>query len=220
MIKSQFSEKVMDLKKQLMSLRSDQEEQLRQVSLLQAEWSIKLEQQLEETNLIHEKEMNKLQEKLHKQSGNEISSFEDKLQGELRVLRSNLEAKLKAEKVEMSLFHKISMEERLKEMEEVNQKHLVKHEEFLKDQLSSLMKDLRTTKDKLALSEQKMTDLLTHCKQSEAGSVKLQTQLMAARNKAEGLKSTLIYIQNELEASHDLYGQQSREIDKMASRFS
>ena len=211
-----YSKKVADLKKQLKSLRSDQDHQLRQVSQLQTEWSTKLEQQLKETDFKHEKEMKMLQDQLHEKLEDKVCSLEAEHKGELEALRLNFEERLNYQKVEMSSTESL-MSKRMKDREEVVQEQFVKQEELLKDQISSLTKDLRATKDKLVLSEQKVIMLLSQFEQDKADSS--STRLMEAGHEVEGLKVKLRQLQNEFDISQQLYADHSKEMDKMAGRF-
>ena len=91
-------------------------------------------------------------------------------------------------------------------------------EEQLKNQVSSLTKDLRVVKDKLALAEQKIKELVTSFEDNKADSSGLQTQLQESEAKMGALKSSLASMSNELDIAREQYRQQSREMKEMSGR--
>ena len=111
------------------------------------------------------------------------------------------------------------MEAKSRETEEKLHKKLTDQEEFLTGQISSLAQDLRKTQDNLALSEQKVVELLAQLELAKNEKINMQALLNRKDMRVEDIESQLRQIKNDLEISQDLYQKQKEEMDNMSSKL-
>ena len=217
--KSQYSDKVATITLELKRLQNQQEEQLKEVSQLQAKWSTQLQQKSEDIDKRHEKEMAKLKEEFQLKSVKDMTIVKDQHQRELEILKSELESALRKQQSQMSSTHQIMMEKKARETEGLLQKQLAKQEELLTNQIAALTRDLRKAQDSLAVSEQRITELVSQSEKDAVQRSDLQAQLGAAGDNVGDLESQLRQLKNEFEILQDLYEKQKNEMDKMASEY-
>ena len=151
-----------------------------------------------------------------------IISLESNHKKEMESLTESFKDQLEAQSMEMTKSHheeletkNIFWEERIKIMEH----DFLQKEDQLKNQISTLSNDLRTSKDKLALSEQKVTELCSKFEEGKVGSVELQIKLKDAEDEVERLKIALREAKNELDISRQHYQQQLTEMKGMGCKF-
>ena len=220
-IESQYSAKVLSLTNEITRIRTDQTRQLKEVSKLHEELRRVSDLEIKDIKSKYDKEIEELREKLSKESMNEASSLNTKHLMVVERLKEEFAAQMEAQKLEMTKNHegilateKKMFEDRTKSL----QLELVQREENLKDQISTLSNDLRVSRDKLALSEQKVRDLLSQFEEGKAGSVELRTQLKYAEEEAEKLRVEVREVKTELDISKELYQQQSADMKVMACK--
>ena len=140
---------------------------------------------------------------------------------ELDKLRQQYDAQLASLEENFAKSRSSLLEEERKKWEEQTQAKNEEHaqkEEQLKDQISSLTRELRSSKDKLALAEQKIKELMTTFEESKVDSSGLQDQLRESEDKVRDLQSSLTSLKTELDIAKDQYRQQSQEMQGMSGK--
>lgn len=218
-IKAQYSDKVLLLTKELENLKSNQ---LKEFSELRVEFSKNSSGQIEQLKQRHHKEIEGLKKKLEGEFSSEKASLKAQHQKEVAHLKEEFEQQIKSHEVSLtkSCNEKVATEKRLSEERENTLRHqLIQKEEQLKHQVSTLSNDLRIARDKLALSEQKVSDLLSQHEEGQASSTEIGSQLKESEEELEKLKVVLRETKNELEISKEHYQQQLVELKRKAGEW-
>jgi len=219
-VKSQYSIRIVEIENEMKVLQFKQKDQLAQVDQLQEKWSSRLQHEVKVGKEEHNIELNNLKEQLKLQSKKEIDFIKGKHQREMEVLRLELTSALEQQQTRMISTHQLQIEAKNRETEDKLHKKLADQEELLTNQISSLTQDLRKTQDNLALSEQKIVELLAQLELAKNENTNMQALLKRKDTFVEDLESQLRQIKNDLEISQDLYQKQKEEMDNMSSKLS
>ena len=177
---------------------------------------------MKELKQQHEKELKEAKEQSKKGVEKLKAEFASQAAShtkELEKMKQDYEAQMVSMKENMSSAQTEMLGEERKKWEEQVRKLQDEHserEEQLKNQVSTLTKDLRATKDKLALAEQRIKELVTSFEENKADSCGLQAQLQESEAKVGTLKSSLASMSNELDIAREKYRQQSKEMQEMS----
>lgn len=221
-IRAQHTDKVLSLTTQLEKLRNTQTQQLQDLNRFRAEMERKTGKETEEIKKKHQFEMKGLVEKLEDEFTRERTSLEAIHATEMSRLKRELEDKLKHCKLALTGAHKEMIAAERKSAEERDialRDQFSKKEEELNLQISTFSNDLRVARDKLALAEKKLADLLSQFEDGQACSVEFKTQLAAAETEMARLRCALQEATIELEISKEHYQQQSAEMKGMAGKW-
>lgn len=221
-LKAEHTQQVSKLATELQRLKGDQTKQVRQVCELREGFARKAEEQVKSLRSKHEKELNELmtsarieQQKLEE----ELKSLRADHNKELEHLRQTHKLELEGEKERLGQAQSelISAEaERRRKMEQSLDQKLAEREEDLKQQVSKLSSELRASKDKLALAEQRVHEIEVHCQDSKEDSSSLKDKLQAALGEAEELRTSVGALENELEIAREQYMLQSVEMQGLS----
>ncbi len=214
-IKSQNSDRVQHLAKNLEDLRSNQIKQLEEVNEIRSEFSNRLETAMKEMGRKHQEKIRDLQEKLSSRAANELACLMEDHRKQIEALEESHERDIESLKLEFTN-SQLETQNKLKEREDILQLEYTKGGEHLKHQISVLSNDLRINKDKLVLSEQKVEKLLSQVEEGEVGTSQLRAQL---EGELEKMKDSLISLKHELDISVENHQQQSMEIKEVTSKY-
>lgn len=223
-VQSEHVQKVRSLTGELEKFKSDQTRQLKEVSQLKELFAKTSSKQMKELKQQHEKEMKEAREqatKLNESLKAELSSESATHAKELEKLRQQYERQQAHLEENFAKSRSALLAEERKKWEErvgtMTDEHAQK-EEQLKDQMSLLTKELRSSKDKLALAEQKIKELMTTFEETKVDSSGLQDQLRESEDKVGALQSTLASLRTELDIARDQYKQQSKEMQSKSGK--
>ena len=217
-LKSEHVHKVQFLAGELEKFKSDQAKQLREVSQLKDAFAKTSSDRMKKLKQQHEIELREVREQSNKGIETlkaELASQAEAHARELGNLKREHKSQLTAlEEDAAKAQHELLTEERKKweEQERTLQDEYSQKEEQLKNQVSVLTKDLRVSKDKLALAEQKIKELVTNFEENRADSSGLRGQLQESQQKVGALESSLASLHNELDIAREQYKQQSKEM--------
>lgn len=212
-MKSCHSHKVLLMTQQLEKLKKEQVQQLKEITELHEEVRKKYDNKVQVMEEKHQEVLDRLKEELGEASLATITSLKAQHRREIEGLKQDLETQVENEKLK---HHKTMLE--AEEKEKNMREKIVQNEDSLKQQISTLSTELRTSRDRLALSEQKVKELLSQFEQGQASSAGLETQLKDALQEAEKLKAALREVQIELDVSREHYKQQTAELKEMAGK--
>ena len=102
---------------------------------------------------------------------------------------------------------------------EAVQRDTAERENALSHRVSQLSTELRVTKDRLTLSEQKVRDLEAGSEERSGTLAGLQSNLADAQDHARSLQSALTSLHTELNIAKEKYNQQCAEMLKMSSEL-
>lgn len=217
-LKSQHTTKVQSLAKDLERFRGEQAKQLKQISDLRESYSRKSSQQLKSLKLQHEEEIGKLKhqsEQEIEQLQRDIASSKTDHTKEIESLNKQFQSQLESQRKTLTSTQNdlLSKEQKVWEEKEKSLKVVyLEKEEHLKQQISTLSKDLRASSDKLALTEQRVRDLETSFDENVAGSGTLKSLLEKSEGDIERLRVTIGSLHTELDISKEKYKQQAAEL--------
>lgn len=219
-IKAEHSDKLQSLTRQLEKLKSEQTQQLKELSQLHGEITKNSSKQIEDAKFNHAKEMQALQENLQREFLRERGSLQETQEKAVRGLKAGFEEQMKNHGLASSkMIEEMLSADKVREQRENAQKHEFSHkEETLNHKLSTLSNNLRVARDSLAVSEKKVADLLSQFEDSEAGSAGVKRELRQYEDEIETTKSALRDARNELEISRMQYQQQAEEMKGMAGK--
>lgn len=215
--KTQHADMLSTLNAELGKLRKDQVKQLGELSDFRVELSKRSSKHVEEMEQMHQKNMKELLEKCQGEFSKEKTLLIEEHKREVAALKNELEEAVESCKLDLSRSHdkSIAAEKKLsEERENALRQELAQKEK----QVSSLLADLRAARDKLALSEQKVAELLARCEDSRSSSSEIRSQLEESEGERERLQVTLRETKNELEISREHYKQQSSEMKAISGK--
>lgn len=224
-LKSEHITKVQSLTKEIEKFKTDQSKQLREVSQLKDAFAKASSDQMKELKEQHEKELRQVKEQSKKGSEKlkaELASQAASHTTELESMKQDYEAKMNSMRESVSTAQREMLDEERKKWEEQMrqlQGEGSEREELLKKEVSTLTKDLRAAKDKLALAEQRVKELVTSFEENKADSSGLQARLQESEAEVGTLKSSLASMSNELDIAREQYRQQSREMQEMSGKI-
>ena len=224
-LKAEHVHKVQSLTRELEKFKYDQAQQLREVSQLKDVFTKTSSEQIKELKQQHDRELRRVRDQAENEREllkTELDSQAMSHERELKRTRQEYEAKLRTVEENLSNVqgHLLS-EERKKREEEMRamQDDYSQREEQLKNQISVLTKDLRSSKDKLALAEQRIKELETTSEESMADSSGLRAQLRESEGKVTALQASVDSLQTELDIVREQYRQQSKEMQGMSGEL-
>lgn len=220
-LRAQHTDKILSLTTQLEKLRNSQAQQLQDLNCFRAELERRNDKEMEEVRRRHESDTKELLLKMESDFSRERTSLESIHATEMSRAKKELEDQIKQCKLAMTRSHEetITTEKRLaEERENALKEEFLKKEEQLNHQISTFSGDLRIARDKLALSEKKVADLLSQFEDGMASSTEFKTQLIQSEAEVERLRKALREATVELEISKEHYQQQSAEMKGMASK--
>lgn len=221
-IRAQHTDKVLSLTTQLEKLRNSQAQQLQDLNRFRAELDRQNSKELDDLKKAHQLEMGELLMKMESNFSRERTSLEAIHATEMSRLKKELEDQIKCCTLAMTEAQeeKIAAEKRLaEESEKFLRADFSKKEEELNHQISTFSNDLRIARDKLALSEKKVADLLSQFEERKASSAKSRNLLAESEAEVGRLKGALREATVELEIAREHYQQQSAEMKGMAGKW-
>ncbi len=221
-LKAEHIQQVKKLAGELQRLKGEQSKQIREVSELRNGFSRKAEEQVKTLTSKHQRQLDEIAEKektdrqkLEKQ----LDSLKAQQQRELERLRQQHKLKLDGERERLlgAQGEIISVEKgKHQDMEHTLRKEFTEREEGLKQQVSTLSNELRVTKDRLALAEQRVREMELHYQEDKEGSSSLKEKLEAALGESEDLRRVTGSLETELEIAREQYRQQSGEMQGLS----
>lgn len=224
-LKSEHVHRVQSLTRELERFKCDQAKQLKEVSQLKQTFAETSSEQMRVLKEKFEKELREVRERYQKESDRmkaELTSQATSHSRELEKLKQEHEAEIVTlGENSAKLRSELLAEEKRKWEEQVRtlQDEYSQIEEQKTNQISVLTKDLRASKDKLALAEQKIKELVTSFEENKADSSGLQAQLRESEQRVDNLKSSLATLKNELDIAKEQYRQQSKEMQQMSGEL-
>lgn len=221
-IKSQHSQKVHSLTRQLEKLKSDQVQHLTELKEFRAEFCSNSKDQVREIEQRYKGELKELRERLEGQFSKDLSSFKAKHNKEVACLKKDFEKQMAGHELSMaqSCDEMLAAAQRSSEERENSLRHeYAQREEELKRQTSTLSGDLRVARDKLALSEQKVVHILSQLDINQASSAETKAKLEESEGEMERLNSVLREMKNKLAISNESYQQQSEEMKGLSCEW-
>ncbi len=211
---------------QLEKFRSEQTKQLKQIGDLRTKMLKQASEEMKVLRLQHEEELAKVRQDgqlLTQTLNNEISSLKSQHAAEIDSLTKKFQSQLDAQSKSLTSAQKDLISHERQAYEE-KERHLnatcIEKEELLKQQISNLSKELRTSNDKLALAEQRIRDVEAHFKESRAGSGTLKALLEKSEADIECLRGTVNSLQTDLDIAREKYNQQTVELQTTSGDLS
>ena len=218
-LKSEHTQQIQQVTQQLEKLKREQSRQVKEIAGLHDSFTKKANEQLK----VHEKEMDELTAKSKREIQKlqaEIASLTALHQKEQADLEQQYHRELETQKQNLANTQSEFMTAEARKWEEREtslRQQFVENEEQLKRQVSTLSNDLRTTRDKLALSEQRLKELELHYEENKLDSSGLKEKLSAARTEVEELRGKVNSLHSELDIAREQYRQQSQEMKALSS---
>ncbi len=211
---------------QLEKFRSEQTKQLKQIGDLRTKMLKQASEEMKVLRLQHEEELAKVRQDgqlLTQTLNNEISSLKSQHAAEIDSLTKKFQSQLDAQSKSLTSAQKDLISHERQAYEE-KERHLnatcIEKEELLKQQISNLSKELRTSNDKLALAEQRIRDMEAHFEESRAGSGTLKALLEKSEADIECLRGTVNSLQTDLDIAREKYNQQTVELQTTSGDLS
>lgn len=213
------------LTRELEKFKSDQAQQLREVSRLKDAFTKTSSEQMKELKLQHKRELEDARERSKRESEALMAELDSQAVShtkELQRVRQEYEGKLstleeKSNRVQSELLSDVRR--KWEDHAKVLQDEHSQREEQLKNQISTLTDNLRSSKDRLALAEQRIKEMETSFEENMADSSGLRAQLRGAEQKANDLQSSLSSLSTELDIAKEQYRQQSKEMQQMSGEL-
>ena len=171
----------------------------------------------------HEKELGELSIKSKKEVQKleaEVASLMVSHRKEQAVLKQQYHLELEAQKQNLTATQRELLETETRKWEEKIeslQGQFLEREEQLKQQISTLSNDLRTARDKLALSEQRLKEVESHYEENKVDSSGLEEKLVGALREVEELRGRVSSLHGDLDMAKEQYRQQTQEMKTLSS---
>ena len=220
-LKSEHTQQIQQLTEQLERLKNEQSRQVKEIAGLHEGFAKKANEQLK----VHEKEMGELTAKSKREIQKlqaEITSLTALHQKERADLKQQYHCELETQRQNLANTQSEFMAAEARKWEEREaslRQQFLENEELLKRQVSTLSNDLRSTRDKLALSEQRLKELELHYEENKLDSSGLKEKLSAARAEVEELRGKVNSLHSELDIAREQYRQQSQEMKALSSEW-
>lgn len=220
-LKSEHTQQIQQLTEQLERLKNEQSRQVKEIAGLHEGFAKKANEQLK----VHEKEMGELTAKSKREIQKlqaEVASLTALRQKEQSDLKQQYHRELETQRENLANTQSEFMAAEARKWEEREaslRQQFLENEEQLKRQVSTLSNDLRTTRDKLALSEQRLKELELHYEENKLDSSGLKEKLSAARAEVEELRGKVNSLHSELDIAREQYRQQSQEMKALSSEW-
>ena len=222
-LRSEHTQQIQQFMQQLERLRNDHSCQLKEISALREGFARKTNEQLRAMKSSHEKELGELGRKSKK----EVQKLEAEVnrlmvlhQKEQADLKQQYRLELEAQKQNLANTQRellVTETKKWEEKMESLQQQFSEREEQLKHQISTLSKDLRATRDKLILSEQRLKEVESHYEENKVDSGGLKEKLVSALGEVEELRGKVSSLHGELDMAKEQYKQQTGETKTLSS---
>ena len=224
-LKSQHTTKVQSLVTELEKFQSEQEKQLKQVNDLRSRLSKKAAEDIKALKFTHEEEIGKVRLDCEQQIQllkNDISVLKSEHVKEIDLMTKRFQSELEAQSKSLTSAQRDLLSQERQAWEEKEKQmtaDFLEKEEQLKQQISSLSKELRASNDKLALAEQRIRDLEVRCDENQAGSGTLRAMLEKSEADIECLRGSVSNLQTDLDIAKEKYRQQTAELQAMSGEY-
>ncbi len=221
-LQTEHTQQVNKLTAELQRLKGEQSRQVKEVSELKDRFARKTGEQVKSLKDKHEREIQELArngEMERQKHQKDLSSLRGQHQNDQERLRREHKLELDGEREKLrQIQNKLVSEEAEKrqEVERSLRQEFTEREESLKQQVSDLSSELRATKDKLALAEQRVREMELYCQEDKEDSNSLKDKLQAAVEEREQLRSTIRTLESEVEIAREQYRLQAVEMQGLS----